>query len=135
MQTLTIYRTIATEKNTLGLVTLSNSRNKVIFNCVSLELPNRNNEKRISCIPIGTYRAYLYQSKSKGLVYLLDDVQGRSEIMIHVGNYSADTQGCVLLGRDIGYSDRYEEHYISDSKLTMKSLFEKAEKAIFVKIK
>lgn len=135
MQTLTIYRTIATEKNILGLVTLSDSRNKVIFNCVSLELPSRDNQKRISCIPPGVYRAYKCQSKSKGLVYLLFDVPNRSEIMIHVGNYSADTQGCILLGRNVGYSDRFEEHYISESKLTMKSLIDKAETTMFINIK
>jgi hypothetical protein len=28
----------------------------------------------------------------------LSDVPGRSEILIHPGNYPRDTQGCVLLG-------------------------------------
>lgn len=135
MQTLTIRRSIETDKNILGFATLTNSRGKIIFNCVSLELPFLANQKRISCIPTGTYRAIKTKSNSKGDVILIKQVPNRSSILVHVGNYSKDTHGCILVGRNIEYSEGTAEHYITQSRLTMSGLLSVCSEELFIVIK
>jgi len=78
------------------------------------ELPWRDNQRGISCIPVGTYRVdWIYAGAWRGgrWVYLLHGVQGRSSILIHSGNYCGDValgyrshvQGCILLGERLGW--------------------------------
>jgi hypothetical protein len=135
MQTLTIRRSIETDKNILGFATLTNSRSKIIFNCVTLELPFLSNKKKVSAIPAGTYRAIKTKSNSKGEVLLIKQVPNRSSILVHVGNYSKDTLGCVLVGRNIEYSEGTSEHYITQSRLTMSSLLSICSDDLFIVIK
>lgn len=76
----------------------------------TIELPWRSNEMGASCISPGTYQAALYDSPTKGRVYLLQDVPRRSEIEIHSANFAGDTRrgwesqllGCIAPGLGIG---------------------------------
>lgn len=73
------------------------------FQCYTLELPWRNNEPEQSCIPPGVYQCGLRPSKkfgnwTGGMVYHIQPVQGRTDILIHAGNTPADTLGCILVG-------------------------------------
>lgn len=67
--------------------------------CVTLELPWRNNDRKISCIPTGLYTVNDYQSPSHGHVFKISDVPDRSNILIHTGNVRLDSQGCILVGK------------------------------------
>lgn len=67
--------------------------------CRSLELPWLDNQRGISCIPLGTYEVRLLPSKRWGRpIPHITNVPGRSAIEIHIGNFLRDTDGCVLLG-------------------------------------
>lgn len=71
-------------------------------------------EKKIkgsTAIPTGTYRVTLnvvspkYSKRSqynfcKGKVPRLLDVPGYEGILIHIGNYPKDTEGCILVGKN-----------------------------------
>lgn len=71
--------------------------------CVSLELPWKDNQKNISCIPAGTYTCKRrYSAKHKTYLYGVQNVPGRGDIEIHVGNTIADILGCILLGQSYG---------------------------------
>lgn len=71
--------------------------------CVTLELPWKYNAKDESCIPTGTYRGFLRKSPKRGyLLYELLAVPGRTHIEIHIGNTTADSKGCVLVGMRFG---------------------------------
>jgi hypothetical protein len=71
---------------------------------VTLEDPWNDNETGISCIPVGTYRAVRRVRPSNGQeAFYLEDVPGRTAILIHTGNTIKDTEGCILLGRSFGY--------------------------------
>ena len=94
------------------------------FKCFTLELPNRGNQKNISCIPAGTYQASKYQSPTKGLVILLHGVQGRTYIEIHAGNYTNQILGCILVGDSIKFIDGDKIPDVSNSKDTLKKLLE-----------
>lgn len=67
--------------------------------CETLELPWRDNQRGISCIPEGTYECKLAWSPSrKRKVYWLQNVPGREAVQIHIGNFTKDIRGCILVG-------------------------------------
>lgn len=76
------------------------------WTCHSLELPWKDNRVKLSCIPPGTYQCALVQSPKFGTVYGVQDVPGRSAILVHAGNWGgdiekglkSDIEGCILLG-------------------------------------
>ena len=91
-----------TDKQVTGELTLMDGPN-VVFRCKTLELPWRDNQNRISCIPTGSYDVverhsakykHHYHVKSPGK----KDVIGRNFILIHPGNYHTQIKGCILLG-------------------------------------
>ncbi len=65
----------------------------------TLELPWLNNEPRESCIPAGDYPCILaWSNRYKRLMPRLLHVPGRDAILVHPGNCTADTLGCILVG-------------------------------------
>lgn len=55
-------------------------------------------------IPIGDYPIRVdYPSRRFGLVPKIDNVPGRAGILIHPGNFSTDTRGCLLPGKWSGF--------------------------------
>jgi hypothetical protein len=68
----------------------------------TLELPWRDNEKSVSCIPNGEYKCRVRlarESATRDYVHLLvQDVPNRSYILFHRGNYPSDSRGCILTG-------------------------------------
>lgn len=72
------------------------------FSCNTLELPWKDNQHDISCIPAGTYQCSL-QPFHNTKMYELSPTAPRTGIFIHSGNYDTDVLGCILLGDS--YSD------------------------------
>ena len=63
------------------------------------ERPWRNNQKEVSCIPNGRYTCKAYTSKRFGQTFEVTDVENRTYILFHVGNFpEKDSHGCILLG-------------------------------------
>ena len=65
---------------------------------VTLELPWRNNQRDISCIPAGIYCCQKIMSPHFGEVFSFINVPGRKDILIHKGNLDIETKGCILVG-------------------------------------
>ena len=92
MRDVEIVRLEKTDDGIIGVLMID----AVVF-CYTLEHP----EKFIST---GSYNAMFEPSpKFFTSLYELKEVEGRSEILIHVGNTKKDTTGCILLGKNIGY--------------------------------
>jgi len=72
---------------------------KIVYDCKCLELPWRDNQFRVSCIPSGTYLVIKHQSPKFGDTFWVKDVPNRTAILIHSGNYNHHTLGCILPGR------------------------------------
>lgn len=117
----TLNRTGSSEVQTLGEMILKDGERE-IFNCKTLELPWRDNNINISCIPAGKYEVVKrFSEKYKKHFHLLN-VPGRSMILIHSGNYYTDTKGCILVGEtltDIN-ADGYRD--VTSSRITMAKL-------------
>lgn len=93
--TVTITRQSDNGIETLGL--LSVQKNNASFTCNTLELPWKNNQHDISCIPKGTYKVTIQPFHSTNR-YELSPTIPRTGIFIHEGNYYKDSLGCILLG-------------------------------------
>lgn len=97
MKKLTLKRINSSRECVLGVLELDD---KEI--CKTLELPWRDNQKGISCIPAGEYKLSPYPSSRFGEVYIVNDVPNRTGILIHTGNTASDIQGCILVGDSYG---------------------------------
>ena len=89
------------------------------FQCFTLELPWRNNERGRSCIPAGNYRARLYDSPMHDMVVLFEDVPDLSMIEIHAGNYTTQIEGCILVGDSIRFLDGDRIPDVANSRATL----------------
>ena len=103
---LKLKRVAQTERGTFGV--LLNDKNIPL--CVTLEDPWKDNLKNISSIPEGTYKVSPHNGTKFKNVWILHDVPHRSAILIHAGNSTNDTSGCVLVGRS------FNGHMITQSK-------------------
>lgn len=97
--------TISNPKATYGKGTIFNDDNEPTFQFVTLELPWKNNKRAVSCIPPGPGGTKEYTvikmkpTKKRPYEYfLVKDVEGRSAILWHPGNYTRQIKGCTLPG-------------------------------------
>jgi len=64
--------------------------------CSSIELPWKNNQHRISCIPEGKYELTKRYSQRFGWHLLVNNVANRSYILIHAYNDALkESKGCI----------------------------------------
>jgi hypothetical protein len=89
-----------------------------IFECVTLELPDRENETSVSRIPAGKYKCIRRTSPKYGETFILVDVECREYILMHWGNYYTNTQGCILVGNDFADINKDGHQDITYSKNT-----------------
>lgn len=99
-----LWRIRTSDQGTLGLLSTGQK---------TLELPWRNNKRSISCIPEGEYQCTIYHSRKYKTVYHIQDVPGRTAILMHSGNYAGSSaaglkthsRGCILIGKRFGTLD------------------------------
>jgi len=100
---------------------------KILFRCVTLELPELNNQKNYSCIPEGRYFMVKYWTPTKWNCFYIQEVPGRENILIHAGNYvngkKIDSKGCILPGKS--FLDLNSDGFIDvdDSRVTLDALY------------
>ena len=76
----------------------------------TLELPWRQNQRGISCIPAGVYPlrpSHYYRGDYD--CWEICEVSNRDEIKIHIGNTIIDIRGCVVLGTELGWLAKNRE--------------------------
>jgi len=100
--TVEIVRTYG-DTETLGDLTVYDGK-EVVFQCKTLELPWKENKKKISCIPEGSYLVKKRESHSKRPYdhFHIQNVPNRDWILIHIGNLYTHIQGCILVGEKFG---------------------------------
>jgi hypothetical protein len=85
MKYATLSRGPSTDEGTFGRLVCGDGPE-----LVSLELPWRDNKPQASSIPPGFYRCEIVDSPKFGRVYGVQDVRGRSHILIHAANFAGD---------------------------------------------
>src|SRR5438067_10476097 len=121
---LTLVRKTLAGKSTIGELSVDG-----IHQCFTLEDTVR--ETKVfgeTAIPSGTYNVIIDHSVhfNKDLPHVLD-VKNFEGIRIHSGNAPKDTEGCILVGTQIG------QDVIMNSKVAFDALFPKLQKAIAAK--
>ncbi len=115
------------DKETRGLLLVFDGT-EIVFQCKTLELPDKGNAKKVSCIPEGVYEVVKALSPTKGKCFMINKVPNRDSILIHIGNYATgvkvDTLGCILPG--MSFTDINKDGYldVADSTGAMKKLLE-----------
>ncbi len=114
---LLLFRKSDDRKQTLGL-----------FECPdgatfpSLELPWKNNQTSVSCIPAGTYSMIKHTSPKFGPCYWIQNVPGRSEILVHPANFVRQLRGCIAPGLTHADIDGDGNIDVTNSKVAMQKL-------------
>lgn len=105
METVRLVRLSTDDQGTFGKLTIGDHE------FFTGELPWRDNESNISCIPVGVYECrWTLSVRFKRFMYQLDDVPDRTGIRIHSANFMGDDtkryrkqlNGCIALGEKIG---------------------------------
>lgn len=98
-----------------------------------LELPNKNNEKWVSCIPADLYEVIPWNSPTFGKCFKITKVKNRTDILIHKGNFAGsknpktgteDTNGCQLPGFGIADFEKDGHVEVTSSNKCMNKLLE-----------
>ncbi|WP_038268643.1 DUF5675 family protein [Zhouia amylolytica] len=63
--------------------------------CKTLELPWKDNQRSVSCIPEGTYKVKSRYSTKFGEHLLVEGVPDRSYILFHPANDVKELEGCI----------------------------------------
>ena len=100
------------DNQTHGTLTVTDEETGVeVFKCRTLELPWLDNQRNISCIPEGYYDVDFRTSAKYPKHFILNDVPGRSFILIHQANYVgsknpttgvSDLRGFIAVGSKYG---------------------------------
>lgn len=93
---LTLKRTHHLPEATLGQLFIEDVTTDPIY---TLENPEREKDSRI---PAGEYQCKPYSGTKYKDVYIVQNVPGRTAILIHWGNTEKDTLGCILIGNRLG---------------------------------
>jgi hypothetical protein len=95
----------ADEVQTLGQLFILEDNDMPLGSFMTLELPWRNNERRVSCIPAGKYELHPHYSPRFGKCLWVKMpggdptvTGGRTGILVHKGNYYSEILGCILPG-------------------------------------
>ena len=86
----------------------------------TIERPWSDNKPFESCIPVGEYSLKWKESPRFGMCYEVENVEGRTHILIHVANFPTDVVGCIGLGTGL-MGDRIA---VSSSKVAISKFHE-----------
>lgn len=123
-------RTAAPNPNTLnGTLVRENCENGCItgtlkigdFECKTLELEWNDNTPNKSCIPVKKtpYVCKRVNSPRFGNTFEVSNVEGRTHVLFHSGNFPKNTSGCILLGMEVN-----DKNYLTQSKVAVKAFME-----------
>ena len=122
MRHLELRHKIGSDIQTIGVLSVVDYTG-VLFTCMTLELPWKDNKRGVSRIITDDYLIEKFNSPMNGNCFLLKDVPGRSMIEIHVLNTYKETSGCIGVGREYGPDvDMDGVGDITDSKKTLSTI-------------
>lgn len=124
MNSLSLIRTDKSDRQILGKLFVLDANGQVLFQCHTLELPWRNNQRQKSCIPAGRYKIRPRVSQKYGQHLHILNVPNRDMILIHEANYVHQLLGCIAVGQSVRDLNGDGVPDITSSKLTKARLME-----------
>lgn len=95
-----ITRIFRSDIQTLGMLNVIDKNTlKADITARTVELPWKDNQRNISCIPPGKYPGELRTSEKYGLHVHIKKVPNRSYILIHPANFVRQLRGCIAPGK------------------------------------
>lgn len=131
------------DKQTEGELEVFKNDGEKVFECKTLELAWRDNQRQLSCIPEGVYDVVPRVSPKYGDHLYITNVKDRDMVLIHHGNYAgsmnpktgqSDIKGCILVGKDHVDINGDGIKDITASKDTMKALMDIAKEGFVLEI-
>jgi hypothetical protein len=116
-----LIRTEESEEQTLGTLFIFDGLDP-IFECCTLELPYKENQRNISSIPTGRYEVQPRNSAKYGDHFLVKNVNFRDYILIHEANYYTQLKGCIAVGENFYDINKDQVTDITSSRKTKKKL-------------
>lgn len=118
---LLLNRFLSDSKHTIGTLTIMDGNTPV---CIlkTLELPWKGNKVNVSSIPNGVYECTHEIHPTRGWVIRVHEVPNRSGVLIHMGNYLRDTNGCILPGLYHNDFDNNGIQNVAYSRVSMETL-------------
>lgn len=123
MKLIQIFRDYLPEQTVSELVMVDENGNN-LFHGNAIELKWSNNVRRESCIPEGSYIAIKHTSPKFGTCLWIQDVENRSEILIHPANYSRQLLGCIAPGMKLADIDKDGLVDVTESRKAMNKILE-----------
>ena len=109
------HKNKSSDKQTIGELFMLNEKTCEVSIFKTLELPWKNNKPFESCIPTGKYKVEKkYSPKFGPDTFTVLNVNARSSIRIHAGNFYTDIEGCLLVG--YGFRDINKDGIIDVTK-------------------
>lgn len=130
-----VIERIYTNYNTLGDVTVftKDGRTKKYK---SVELPDKGNQRNISCIPEGKYQYKTLANHAKfGACIFLPSVRGRSGIYSHRANWHYQLRGCIAIGQKHVQHSTANYTGVNNSTASLREIVESIEKVGTIEIK
>jgi hypothetical protein len=94
---LTIHREYSDDKCTSGYLAVNGK-----IQAYTLERPWQGNAPFISSVPTGTYKGIVRYDHTDQWRIELQGVPGRTVVEIHTGNTPDNSEGCILIGKELG---------------------------------
>lgn len=105
--------------HTQSVFTALDQQNNILLQCSILELPWRDNERKVSCFPEGIYRVVERRTDKFKRHYHILDVPERSFILQHPGNFTHQIEGCQLPGERFQHLNRDAVPDIINTRATL----------------
>lgn len=133
---LILERKYYSNKQTLG--TLEVQKDNIFqFSLATIEQEWRYNMTSNSCIPAKEYGVSKYTSSKHGECLIVEGTEPRTGILIHKGNFSEQSEGCIIVGlthSDINLDQSMDVKHSSEALEKLMAIVEN-ESIIFITIK
>lgn len=117
-----LYRRYQEDKPTLGRLVVFRDDFTIAFQCATVELPWKNNERRASCIPEGVYEVKRRWSRKYKTHFHIQGTEPRTLILIHIANSIKELLGCIAPGMSHSDIDNDGLIDVANSGVAMRQL-------------
>ena len=141
MKEVTLKRFSDDTKQSLGILSFIKDDGQ-LFVCKTLELPWKNNQSNVSCIPAGSYSCKYTRSNRMStekrhdvFTYEVLSVPERGGIRIHSANFFSQLLGCIALGdahQDINSDNEMDVVHSGATITSFENLLEKQDFKLIV---